>query len=442
MTFARNVSITVAARIVVIAFSLVASVIMARTLGPAGKGLFSLSILVSGMVFVALNLGVGTASGYLLGRKKVSLEELAGNWLSLSVVIGLGALVLSLSLVRVVVPRFVPSVPLGNVVIALFAVPLAVLGLNFLLLFRANNDFLSFNVVDALHPVAFCVLFMGCAIFASSRLLQASIVAWLAAYVITGIGAILLMARFVRLTFRWNGPLVREALRFGVQQNFGNLLDVLNYRFDMLLVNYFLNPAYVGYYSISVVIVEKIWYIPNILSAVLHPRVAHAGEENEANRDTATVSRITVLIVGVGCVAILLLGRFLVRILYSDRFLPAVTPLFLLLPGIFMISLSKILTSDLTARGYPRANMWAGLVAVVSNVISNVILIPRLALNGAALSSTISYSLYAVVIVTYFRRVTGVRLGTILVPTAHDVRYLVRTAAREISRLPLPGLRR
>jgi len=442
LTFARNVSITVAARIVVITFSLVASVIMARTLGPAGKGLFSLSILVSGMVFVALNLGVGTASGYLLGRKKVSLEELAGNWLSLSVVIGLGALVLSLSLVRVVVPRFVPSVPLGNVVIALFAVPLAVLGLNFLLLFRANNDFLSFNVVDALHPVAFCVLFMGCAIFASSRLLQASIVAWLAAYVITGIGAILLMARFVRLTFRWNGPLVREALRFGVQQNFGNLLDVLNYRFDMLLVNYFLNPAYVGYYSISVVIVEKIWYIPNILSAVLHPRVAHAGEESEANRDTATVSRITVLIVGVGCVAILLLGRFLVRLLYSDRFLPAVTPLFLLLPGIFMISLSKILTSDLTARGYPRANMWAGLVAVVSNVISNVILIPRLALNGAALSSTISYSLYAVVIVTYFRRVTGVRLGTILVPTAHDVRYLVRTAAREISRLPLPGLRR
>ena len=79
MTFARNVSITVAARIVIVIAGLVASVIMARTLGPAGKGLFSLSILVSSMVFLALNLGVGTASGFFLGRKKVSLEELAGN---------------------------------------------------------------------------------------------------------------------------------------------------------------------------------------------------------------------------------------------------------------------------------------------------------------------------------------------------------------------------
>jgi O-antigen/teichoic acid export membrane protein len=442
LTFARNVSITVAARIVIVIAGLVASVIMARTLGPEGKGLFSLSILVTGMVFLALNLGVGTASGFFLGRKKVSLEELAGNWLSLSVVIGLGALALSLSLVRVVVPRFVPSVPLGNVVLALFAVPFAVLMSNFLMLFRANDDFLSFNIVDALHPVAFCVLFTACAIFASSRLLQASIVAWLAAYVITALGAMLLMARFVRLAFRWNGPLVRETLRFGVQQNVGNLLDFLNYRFDMLLVNYFLNPAFVGYYSISVVIVEKVWYIPNVLSAVLHPRVAHAGQESDANRDTAMVSRITVLTVGVGCVAILLLGRFLVRLLYSDRFLPAVTPLFLLLPGIFMISLAKILTSDLTARGYPRASMWAGLAAVVSNVVANIVLIPRLAIDGAALSSTISYSLYAVVIVTYFRRVTGVRLGTILVPTAHDVRYLVKTSVREISRLRLRGLRK
>jgi O-antigen/teichoic acid export membrane protein len=442
LTFARNVSITVVARVVIVTAGLATNVIMARTLGPTGKGLFSLSILVSGLVFMALNLGVGTASGFFLGRKKVSLEELAGNWLSLSIVIGLGALALSLALAGVVVPRFVPSVPIGNVVIALFAVPFSILVFNFLLLFRANDDFLSYNVVDALQSVVFCVLFTACAIFASSRLLQASVVAWLAAYVVTGLCAILLMARLVRLSFRWNGLLVKDALRFGVQQNLGNLLDFLNYRFDMLLVNYFLNPAYVGYYSISVVIVEKIWYIPNVLSAVLHPRVAHAGEESEANRDTATVSRITVLIVGLACVVILALGRFLVRLLFSDRFLPAVTPLFLLLPGIFMMSLSKILTSDLTARGHPRANMWAGLVAVLSNVVANVVLIPRLAINGAALSSTISYSLYAVVVVTYFKRVTGVRLGTILVPTVEDVRYLARTAAREISRLPVPGMRK
>ncbi|HVO76625.1 MAG TPA: oligosaccharide flippase family protein, partial [Candidatus Bathyarchaeia archaeon] len=314
MTFARNVSYTVAARIVIILAGLLTSIIMARTLGPAGKGLFSLAVLVSGMVFIALNLGVGTASGFFLGRKKFSLEELAGNWLSLSFVIGLGALAVGLALSGVLVPRYVPSVSLRLVVIALFATPLSMLLFNFLMLFRANDDFMNFNLLDAMQPVIYFVIFTLCAIFASGRLLGASVVGWLVSYVLTGAGAVLLMARFVKLTFRWNGALVREALRFGIQQNAGNLLDFLNYRFDMLLVNYFLNPSFVGYYSISVVIVEKLWYVPNILSAVLHPRVAHAGVDEDANRDTARVSRITVLIVVAGSLAILFIGRPLVRL--------------------------------------------------------------------------------------------------------------------------------
>jgi len=164
--------------------------------------------------------------------------------------------------------------------------------------------------------------------------------------------------------------------------------------------------------------------VPNILSAVLHPRVAHAGSEAEANKDTARVSRITVLCIGVGVVGILLLGRPLIRILFSDRFLPAVVPLFVLLPGIVMISIAKVINSDLTARGYPRANMWAGSVGFVSNVILNVILIPRIGLVGAALSSTVSYTLSAVVILIFFLRITGVRISSLVVPTGADIRLL------------------
>jgi O-antigen/teichoic acid export membrane protein len=440
VTFARNVSITFAARIVILLASLATSIVMARALGPTGKGLFSLAVLVSGLVFMALNLGVGTASGYFLGRKKVPLEELAGNWLSLSVVIGLGALAVSLALAPGIVPRFVPSVPLWAVVLSLFSVPFAILLGNFLLLFRANDDFRSFNVVDAMQPVLFCLFFAACALFESSRLFEASIVVWLVSYAATGLGAVLLMRKFVKVSFRWNRALVRETLRFGVQQNLGNLLDFLNYRFDMLLVNWFLDPAHVGYYSISVVVVEKMWYVPNVLSAVLHPRVAHAGDEGEATRATAVVTRVTVLVIAAGCVAILLLGRPLVRLLYSSRFLPAVTPLFILLPGIVMISIAKVLTSDLSARGYPRASMLSGLIAVVSNIAANLVLIPRFGLNGAALSSTISYTLCAVVLVAYFRRVTGVSLAALVVPTAADARYLARIVARELGRV-LPARR-
>jgi Na+-driven multidrug efflux pump len=71
----------------------------------------------------------------------------------------------------------------------------------------------------------------------------------------------------------------------------------------------------------------------------------------------------------------------------------------------------------------------------VSNIACNVVLIPRIQIEGAALASTISYTLYAVVIVSYFMRVTGVPLGTLVVPNAEDARFLVRTVRRELSRI-------
>lgn len=436
MAFVRNVSVTFATKLAIVGIGVATSAVMARSLGPEGKGLYSLAVLAGGMVYVALNLGIGAVSGFMLGRKRISFEELAGNWLSLSVVIGAGILALALALAPALVPRFLPSVPLWTVVTALCAVPFIMLNSNFQMLFRANDDFRSFNIVEILQPAAFLVLYVPAVFLARQRLLEASVGVYLVSTVVGGLGAVLLAARLTRLSFRWNRPLVGESLRFGVQQNLGSFLDFLNFRFDMLLVNYFLDPANVGFYSISVILPEKLWYIPNVLSAVLHPRIAHAETEDQANRDTALVSRLTALIIGAGCLGILLLGRLLVRLLYSDRFLPAVSPLFILLPGAFMMSLARILTSDLTARGFPRANMWAGLVGLVSNVAINLVLIPRMGIAGAALASSISYSLYTIVVMIYFGRITGVRAAAIVVPRAGDVRYLIRIILRETSRVP------
>jgi O-antigen/teichoic acid export membrane protein len=435
VTFARNAAITLATRIALVLVGLVTSVIMARALGPEGRGLFSLAVVASMMVFYATNLGVGAASGYYLGRKKTPLAVLAGNLLSISAVVGAAALALSLALSGVIASRVIPSVPRGAIVIALFAVPFSGLLYSFQMLFRANNDFRNFNIVELLQPASYFVLFVLAMVIVPARLFGASIVAYLVSMAVAGLGAVLLMRRCVRFGFRWDRDIVTGTLRFGVQQNAAIFLDILNYRFDMLLVNYFLDPAHVGFYAISLAIPEKLWNVPNILSAVLHPRIAHAGNTEEANRDTGLVSRITVLIIGVSCVAILLLGGFLIRLLYSERFLPAVSPMLILLPGILMMSVAKVLTSDLIARGYPRANMWAGLAAVAANVVCNVIMIPRMGINGAALASTVSYTLYAAVVAGYFKRVTGVRLDRVVAPRADDARYLARSVRRELSRM-------
>ncbi len=424
MSFIRNVSITFATKIFLLLISVITSIVVARSLGPEGKGLFQLAILAAAFTFNAANLGIGMGSGYFLGRRKVPLDQLAGTWLSLSLLIGVSVLVVSELLAPHLVPLVFPSVAAWFVTVTLFRVPFSILRINFQSLFKANNDFRRFNLVEIAQPLALLVLFIAAIFIFPSRKLEAAVVIYPISYAVVGITAIVLTAGVTKLRFRWSGELVRAATRFGIQGYLAAFLGFLNLRLNLLLVNFFLEPAFVGYYSISLMMTEKIWYIPDALSVVLHPRVAH-GREEDANRETAIVCRQTVLIVLFGCVGVLLFGRFVIGLFYGERFLPAVVPLFLLLPGVFMNGVARVITSDLLARGYPRVILWAGAVSLATNISLNIVLIPRSGIAGAAVATTVSYTLNALVILGAFVGITGVSIRSILVPGTGDLRLMI-----------------
>ena len=429
MSFLRNASITFATRIILFIVGLTSSVLVARLLGPEGKGIVSLVILTGSILFTVVNLGVGTGTGYFLGRKKVPIDELAGNWLSLSIIIGAIVLAISQLFALSIVSRFLPSVPLWAVRAVLFTVPFTIISFNLQMLFKARGDFYRFNLIDLVQPVIFLVLLLLVVSFAREGMLKGTVYSYVFSAVMPGIAAIILVSGAVNLRFRWNGDIVKPAMRYGIQGYIASFLGFLNYRIDMFLVNFFMEPRFVGYYSISVMVAEKLWYLPNVLSAVLYPRVAHSDEEN-ANIDTSRVSRLTFFLIGVSCILILIVGRVVIRFLYSDRFLPAVKPLFFLLPGIFAMSIAKVVASNLLARGFPRVNMVAGFTALVSNIVFNMYLIPRMGISGAAIASTISYSLFAAVVVVSFLRITGVNALSLLVPRADDFSAIISRLKR------------
>jgi O-antigen/teichoic acid export membrane protein len=180
----------------------------------------------------------------------------------------------------------------------------------------------------------------------------------------------------------------------------------------------------VGYYSIAVVIAEKIWYIPTVFSLVLYPRVAHGGEEG-ANSDTARVCRQTILIILFCCAGVLVAGRYAIEVLYSRAFSPAAGPLLVLLPGIVTAGISRIIASDLMARGHPGVILSSGLAAFVTNVALNLIFIPRMGITGAALATDFSYLVNAVVLTAAFLRISGLAAGEVLIPRIEDLRIFL-----------------
>ena len=86
-------------------------------------------------------------------------------------------------------------------------------------------------------------------------------------------------------------------MRFGVQSQLSNLIQLLNYRLDSYLVLFFVNTSGVGLYAVAVSLSEGMWFIANSVAIVLLTNLT-AGDEDYAARMTPLVCRNTMLVTG------------------------------------------------------------------------------------------------------------------------------------------------
>ncbi len=233
---------------------------------------------------------------------------------------------------------------------------------------------------------------------------------------------------------RLDGALVKTSLSYGVRGYGSTVFGQLNYRFDQVLVTQFAGTIEQGYYSIAVLMAEKLSHITNSIQLVLFPRVS-ASTAEDANRITTTACRHALFWVGAGGVALFLLSRFLVRVLYGSAFMPALVPLAWLIPGIFMLSYWKILTVDLSGRNRRLPVTVASGIAAAINTALNFLWIPSHGMLGAAWSSTISYAVQSLVVVIFFLRITRVPAGLLFLPQRGDLEIYLRMIRRVRARI-------
>jgi O-antigen/teichoic acid export membrane protein len=222
---------------------------------------------------------------------------------------------------------------------------------------------------------------------------------------------------------RLRSGLLRRSLHYGVRAQLGGLVQFVNYRLDMLLVNALLGSAPAGVYSAAVAVSALIWLLPDAIGRVVFPRTAVSGQQT-ANRFTPLVCRQTLLISVVSAAVLALLARFLIPAFYGSRFADAVVPFLVLLPGVIMSALTRVLGPDLMGRGKPQYNSYAAAIAAVATIILDITLIPRMGVIGAALASTIAYGIAALALLIWFLRFSGAGVSQVLLPRWADWREL------------------
>ncbi|MBC7293551.1 MAG: polysaccharide biosynthesis C-terminal domain-containing protein [Thermoleophilia bacterium] len=128
-----------------------------------------------------------------------------------------------------------------------------------------------------------------------------------------------------------------------------------------------------------------------------------------------------------GGLALVLLSRWLVLLLYSEAFLGAVSALQALLVGTVALSAGRVLSNDISGRGFPRLNIYTGVAAVVTNVLLNLLWIPRYEIIGAAWASTVSYTVSFLGALYFYCRLSGNRWTVVVIPQRGDWALFRRT---------------
>ena len=204
------------------------------------------------------------------------------------------------------------------------------------------------------------------------------------------------------------------------------MLSFLGSRLDVFIINLFVGATEVGYYAVAVSLAEMLLRVPMAFAFVLFPKTAGSDPET-AKQFTSKVARLTGFITVVIAVGLFFASRFLITMLYGKEFLPALYPLWILLPGMVGVSYSQVIFSDLGGRGKPYYGTIAASFALLVTIGIDLLLIPRWGILGAAIASSLSSLTNATVAIIAYLRLTGIRLPDVLLVQRKDITASLKT---------------
>lgn len=444
--------ITIVTRFILALIIFATDIALARLLGPSARGRFALVLLTSQLAALVAGWGMDSALGVVSRRDPETARRGFANALVWSAVVGGLSVVLACWMYGLPTDTrpggplagLIPNLSGQQFLFAALAIPGELFFAIGLFALLGRGRILAYNQIRILRRALLLALAVGTAAIARLSL-DVALVMNLIALAITVVAICWVARRDGTFSVRPSGPLLAEELSFGSRAIIGTIAERLQFRSDAFLVNLLVGVRATGIYSVTSGLAETLWYIPNSLGTVMFSRAVDP--KSDAGRIASVLTRTTLAVAFVTAVPAFIFGPRLVRFFYGSRFSDAGVALRLILPGVVAYSVVAVLSRYMVGRGRPGTGTLILFAGLATNVVSNLLLIPRFGINGAAASSSISYILTAGLTLVAFRRLSGRGVIETLVVRRSDLAALRRTSQAAIDRLrgrrtgPLIGLR-
>ena len=397
-------------------------IVSARLLGPEGKGTVAFLQALPLMIQPLGELGIRQSAAYLMGQKKHDDQKIYQNIQAIYCVTSILCLLL-LSGVYFFLGLFRKY---GTALCWLYlaSVPLVLFQSYQSGILIAKKQIQRINYIQLLDKIGIFVLlivFLGAVHWGVMGVGLGNLLTKAA-------GCVLLMLwlkDYLYFKPRWTYEIFRQLITKGFLFAAALFVIQLNYRFDVLMLERLRNEYSVGIYSVGVNICEILKEVPLALGLVLFSRSANWNLTSTQDSLVKTIflcrcifNLMIVLALGLGFI-----GQFFIPIFYGDAFRESIPVIWMLLPGVVMLSIFLILSLFAAGQGMPQLSIYAFLPALFLNIALNFYFIPKWNYLGAALCSSVSYSAAALFYAFLFKRIYKVRMAEIFFLSQKDLSH-------------------
>ncbi len=417
--------------ILLLPLGIATSILIARTVGPGGKGSLDLITATAALLTMLLSLSLPPGITYVVAQGKANLGALASQLVLIAIVQTLLAVVIVSTLRQTGYSSlFLPNWGIWIVFGVSLYICVEMLTRFWGSILMGQQQISVVNNAELAGRIAqFLILFsLFGGLYLSGRTLSVAVLFVVTLAVNILINLFLLRSLAFKFQLSSDTGSLKAATAFALPCYIANSAQFLNYRLDVFIVGFFAGSASVGRYTLAVSLGQLLWLMSNSVASVLLPRVAGSTDVENNIRHTSRVSRLSLWATAVCALVLGIVATQAIPALYGEAFRPSVAALLWLLPGIVAFSTVNVLAAYIAGIGKPRLNLMVSSAALVVTVALDLTLIPKLNIVGASMASTASYSLGAILTVGLFIRETRTSLREVLLPTKEDLRLLFSLA--------------
>lgn len=396
-------------------FAALSGVVLARTLGPTGRGELAVVMLWPILLLTIGLLGVTDSITYHAARMLAPLKALVGTSLAMGLAQGVAIVAVGLVAVPLILAKYSSDV-VRDCVLFLGVIPIQLIWLYMISVLNGVNRFTAFNVLRVAPIALAAVELIGLAI-AGELTITTAVVAYLVAHLIAVVASVAFVIRRVEGVARPEGWIARRVLAFGWRSQLSTISNLPNVRLDQLAISLMLVPHALGLYVVAwnvTLVTSLIGY--SVVYAALPAIAAKPSRDEQRLAARRYVSGTLVISIAVA-IPLLVFAPTILRLAFGGEFAGAAEVTRILLVASVVLGTSRVLGAVLKGANRPLDATIAEGAAIAVTVVGLATLLPALGTTGAALTLLLAYAASAIFALNRANRALGAHSAELLLPT-------------------------